>query len=135
MFCIFICRMHKRRFTCTICTNTFSRRYRQISTFKTVMSIVFLCKLPVSNARGNLPQRFEKKNDMRTSFINAYYNCSRCEKSFSVRSNLAYHQRVVHGAQKLQCPTCQRQFSYASVLKGHRSEVREQQNLNVIDEN
>jgi len=49
----------------------------------------------------------------------AMANCTRCNKMFSSRSNLAKHIRVVHGHPRSQCTMCERTFTSDIQLQLH----------------
>ena len=50
---------------------------------------------------------------------NAVANCVRCNKTFSSRSNLAKHIRVVHGHPRWHCSMCERTFTAELQLSLH----------------
>ena len=116
----FICRMDRRRFPCTLCNKSFSRRYRanfHIKNYHGNISLPTTCSI----CKRKFSTTFSRKrHEDIVHKRQKKFNCLKCEKSFSVRGNLLSHTRVAHGAQKLQCPNCERQFAYASSLKEHR---------------
>ena len=65
-------------------------------------------------------------------FLNHYrdhkgeeYNCGQCDKTFSTKQNLRYHNVKMHCNQNFKCDQCAKEFTCEVSLKRHVKDIHE----------
>ncbi len=125
-----IAREHKnaaKQFKCDLCDRVFKSKSgvrshveREHNNFNRHEVQCHLCKLKVVN-KWVLKNHIEKIHEgKRVKPTERAFACSKCDKTFLYKRNLAYHMKQAHDArQNFPCNVCDKVFHWKSAFKSH----------------
>lgn len=112
--------IRKESFKCSKCEKIFTKRYTLMKHNKAIHENIRPHKCEMCTAAYGSKDSLE--NHMKSKHEEIRIKCSRCEKTFTPKPGLAYHQAVVHDKnlnKPFQCNLCDKKFEKDSQLTNH----------------